>query len=419
MKNKRNDMQIVLASDANYLPFAYVTIDSVLQQRKERYFIYFSIMVPKNTTPISLDEAWQFEDYSISYFEVPDEFFGNLEMSISHITKPTYYRLIISRLLNEDITRCLYLDTDIIVRDDLIQLYEIDFGDNYIIAGKCSELIANNERQKKYAAYLEIPDTFSYVNAGVILFNLSAIRKDKITNYFLESSKKNWICQDQDVINSCCYGKTSIFSYRYNIYSFAFGVNSKWLECTLKKEEINMAMKNPAIIHYATKEAKPWFNLMGSQVNLWWNVAKLALSADMYKSFYQNAIFQTNLIEIPYYIGEIERLDKLIVFGYGIAGKEFLLYMKQINPTCNIIIFDNKIVESNSGEMKVMKPIYLNDDKIRILVTVQKNQEEIVKQLVELGYCKEQIIKYVQGDMGKWFSIAPEYRALYIEKYDS
>ena len=96
----------------------------------------------------------------------------------------------------------------------------------------------------------------------------------------------------------------------------------------------------------------------------------------------ENAIFQTNLIEIPYYIGEVERLDKLIVFGYGIAGKEFLLYMKQINPICDIIIFDNKIVESNSGEMKVMKPIYLNDDKIRILVTVQKNQEEIVKQLV-------------------------------------
>lgn len=67
--------------------------------------------------------------------------------------------------------------------------------------------------------------------------------------------------------------------------------------------------------------------------------------------------------------------------------------MKQINPICDIIIFDNKIVESNSGEMKVMKPIYLNDDKIRILVTVQKNQEEIVKQLVELGYCEEQIIK--------------------------
>ena len=130
----------------------------------------------------------------------------------------------------------------------------------------------------------------------------------------------------------------------------------------------------------------------------------------------ENAIFQTNLIEIPYYIGEVERLDKLIVFGYGIAGKEFLLYMKQINPICDIIIFDNKIVESNSGEMKVMKPIYLNDDKIRILVTVQKNQEEIVKQLVELGYCEEQIIKYVQGDMGKWFSIAPEYRALYMEK---
>lgn len=90
--------------------------------------------------------------------------------------------------------------------------------------------------------------------------------------------------------------------------------------------------------------------------------------------------------------------------------------MKQINPICDIIIFDNKIVESNSGEMKVMKPIYLNVDKIRILVTVQKNQEEIVKQLVELGYCEEQIIKYVQGDMGKWFSIAPEYRALYMEK---
>lgn len=415
MKSEINDMQIALASDENYLPFAYVTIYSVLQQRKEQYFINFTIMVPEKTKPISINRFWQFYNYKITYKEVPDEYFGNLKMNIPHITKPTYYRLIISKLLSDTVTKCLYLDTDIIVLDDLRALYEMDFEDSYVIGGKCSELIANVAGQKKYADYLQIPDMNSYVNAGVLLFNLEELRNNKMCDVFLKSSTQNWDCQDQDVINNCCYGKIKIFDYRYNIYSFAFGVNSNWLESTLKKEEVDTAMDKPAIIHYATKVAKPWFNLMGSKVDLWWLFAKQALPSDMFNDFYQRALFETHHVKIPSYIGGIEKMDKLIVFGYGVAGKEFLLYMKQMNPDCNIVIFDNNCNGTYYEGIEVSKPYYDCNTDVKILITVQKNQDSIKNELVELGYSEEQIMNYVRGDIETWFSIAPEYRRLFYE----
>lgn len=410
------DMQIVLASDENYLPFAYVTMHSVLQQRKEPYFINFTIMVPERTKPIFINRFWQFENYQITYKEVSDDYFGNLKMNIPHITKPTYYRLIISKLLSDTVTKCLYLDTDIIVLDDLRTLYEMDFEDSYVIGGKCSELIANVARQKKYADYLQISDMNSYVNAGVLLFNLEELRKNKMSDIFLKSSTQNWICQDQDVINRCCYGKIKIFDYRYNIYSFAFGVNSNWLESTFKKEEIDTAMDKPAIIHYATKEAKPWFNLMGSKVDLWWLFAKQALPSDMFDAFYRRALFETHHAKIPSYISSIEKIDRLIVFGYGVAGKEFLLYMKQINPKCNVVIFDNNSNGTQIDGVEVYKPYYDCNIDAKILITVQKNQESIKNELVELGYSEEQIIYYIHGDIEKWFLIAPEYRRLFYEE---
>lgn len=409
------DMQIVLASDENYLPFAYVTIYSVLQQRKEQYFIYFTIMVPKNTRPISVNRFWQFDHYQITYKEVSDFFFCNLNMNIAHITKPTYFRLIISKILDDSITRCLYLDTDIVVLDDLRTLYGMDFEESYVIGGKCSELIANATRKQKYADYLQIPDMDAYVNAGVLLFNLEELRKNIMSDVFLESSMQNWICQDQDVINSCCYGKIKLFDYRYNIYSFAFGVKRNWLESTLKSEEIDAAMDKPAIIHYATKEAKPWFNLMGSKVDLWWSLAKQALPGDMFDDCYKRAIFETHRAKIPSYIGNIEKIDKLIIFGYGAAGKEFILYMKQINSKCNIVVFDNNCDGTYYDGGRVKKPQYDSDTNVKILITVQKNQESIKKQLIELGYHEEQIINYIQGDIEKWFSLSSEYRRFFYE----
>ena len=56
---------IVYASDENFLPQTYVSICSVLTNRKEDYFIRFYILVPEECRVGQYDDKWDFKQYDI------------------------------------------------------------------------------------------------------------------------------------------------------------------------------------------------------------------------------------------------------------------------------------------------------------------------------------------------------------------
>ena len=68
-----------------------------------------------------------------------DRAFEDVNMHIKHITQATYYRLKLPGLLL-DIDKCLYLDVDIVVQNDLTELYEQDMEEYYIAGGKAAGL---------------------------------------------------------------------------------------------------------------------------------------------------------------------------------------------------------------------------------------------------------------------------------------
>ena len=63
---------------------------------------------------------------------------------------------------------------------------------------------------------LHLPSMRKYLNAGVLLINLKQIREDNMTKKFIELSKKNYLSQDQDVLNVACYGKIITLHPKYN-----------------------------------------------------------------------------------------------------------------------------------------------------------------------------------------------------------
>ncbi|MFC3886624.1 glycosyltransferase family 8 protein [Bacillus songklensis] len=88
------------------------------------------------------------------FITVDDNLFNSLEKGkLLHGSKEAYYRIIIPDLLSEDITKVLYLDCDLIVKEDISTLWNINIDDYFLAA---TEEGITKKRKKVYQ-YLKNP----------------------------------------------------------------------------------------------------------------------------------------------------------------------------------------------------------------------------------------------------------------------
>ena len=277
---------IVLSSDDKYSPYMHTTMISILENAyKTTYYIFF-LLVPSNFPEnnkniiLSLNDKYK---CSINFIYM-EKVFENIIMKISHITYPTYYRLLIGDLLSKDFEKCLYLDVDICVCKDLSELFNIDIKDYYIGGVISPSYYFSEEKQCKR---LSLPSMNQYVNAGMLVMNLKKIREDNMTQIFIELTKRNYNSQDQDILNVACYGKILTLPPKYNAQVIKLEENNPKLKEIYEERDIIEAKNEPHIIHYSNKN-KPW-NYLGIYLeNYWWNMAQ--------KTPYINNIFDPGKI---------------------------------------------------------------------------------------------------------------------------
>jgi lipopolysaccharide biosynthesis glycosyltransferase len=164
----------------------------------------------------------------------------------------TYFRILIPRLLPEDVDRTLFLDSDIIVRGSISPLYGADI-DEYTHAA-----IANPLSQGDIAR-LGLPAASKYFNAGVLLLNLDRWRRERVVDQLLEYISRNphnlrwW---DQDALNATLHGRWRQLRPTWNAqWPFFWGRSCDELEVSLA--ELAEATTDPRIVHF-TGTAKPW-----------------------------------------------------------------------------------------------------------------------------------------------------------------
>ncbi len=105
--------------------------------------------------------------------------------------------------------RCIVLDSDILIQDDLTELFHWELGGNYIAGVKSWEDQQPTRLNLEHMINDGLPSMDQYIYMGVLLMNLAQIRRDNITGQFLEHMEKGYLSDDQDVFNICCYGKIS------------------------------------------------------------------------------------------------------------------------------------------------------------------------------------------------------------------
>ena len=274
--NARNIIPIILSSDNRYAPQMYVTILSMLQNKKPITIYDFYLMIPEtfsSKNKHAITTVINKHSCNVNFINMKDKF-NDCTMHIKHITTPTYYRLLAADLLPQYYKKCIYLDVDICVLTDLSEMFNIDMGDNYVAGVPAISYWLNNDRT---TARLNIPTAKHYINAGALVMNLDLIRHDDLTKQFVELSKQNFSSQDQDVLNVACFGRIKILPLKYNLmtkYDFTNIENPAFFDI-YGKQEIDNALLNPVVIHYADK-IKPWFKKHSRYATIWWHYAKLS-----------------------------------------------------------------------------------------------------------------------------------------------
>lgn len=278
---KCTTVPVVFATDDNGAKYLSTALVSLLENKN--FKTYYKIYVLCDSK-FSKNNKHKLETLVNKYYNSDIQFimmneeFDSLEMRISHITSPTYYRLKIAELLPSNFDKAIYLDIDTIILQDLENLYNTDMTNSYI-AGVVAFGYLRNPNVHYYNS-LGLTDLSNYINAGVTLWNLDKIRKDNLTPKLLELTKNNFQSQAQDIINLAFYNNILILPLKYNLmtkYSQYFikdnNLDIEYFNEIYGTKEIEEAITSPHIIHYADK-IKPWDNIEAYLGYIWWDYAR-------------------------------------------------------------------------------------------------------------------------------------------------
>lgn len=179
------------------------------------------------------------------------------------ISKATYLRILIPKLLPEDVKAAIYLDSDLIVEKDLRVLWDTSFDENLAIgvqdycfptlANLTSLLTVNSTRQNAV-----------YCNAGVIVLNIEAWRKQNISEKILSFIQRN-SRHDQDGINVVINGSWKVVHPKWNVTLSSLANFGEHLP--MKPQDIEATRQelrsDPNVIHFTSRH-KPWHHGRGN-----------------------------------------------------------------------------------------------------------------------------------------------------------
>lgn len=284
-KNNLPVVPVVFAADNNYVPMLTTTIYSMLKNASDNY-CYDVVVLQRDIKPARREVMQEFfdatfENAHVRFVDVSHVISKyNLKTNNKHISVETYYRFLIQELLPQ-YSKVLYLDSDLIIKGDVSELFNVDLGSNLVAAVPDIDFAGNvnmpgGGRMKYAHDVLGLHDPYSYFQAGVLVLNTQEMRDLYPMWKWLEIASDNkYIYNDQDVLNAHCQGRVTYLPYNWNVmndcggriasvFSFApAGTYDAFLE----------SRKHEKIVHYAGFE-KPWTHKMCDRAPLYWEYAR-------------------------------------------------------------------------------------------------------------------------------------------------
>lgn len=178
-------------------------------------------------------------------------------------TEAASYRLVLPDLLPQ-YEKVIYIDCDIIVRNDLADLYRsTNLGNNYLAAVFEAPLDFQVSRLN-IMGY----NPREYANSGLLLMNLSLMRQDGIVDKFMKALQVDYLeFPDQDVLNQVCRGKIiGLPPFHNSIRTFHLPQYKPFFLQQYTEQDWKEVQQH-GNVHYTG--SKPW-NSFTVAFKLWW-----------------------------------------------------------------------------------------------------------------------------------------------------
>ena len=253
------NINVVLASDDNYAQHVAVVATSILDNTmvasKLRFFILNDNISEKKISLIK-KTVEKFEA-KIEFIDIGNDKLKNIYLS-GHVSRAAYFRLMIADLVPEDVKKIIYLDVDLLLCEDIINLWNIDIGRLPVGAVLDYGIITSSRMGKEKKVVIALTDSYRYFNSGVLIINVEEWRLNDYGNKILTFAKTEKLPHhDQDALNKIFMNNWYEIPLRWNVIPPVFYLFSKILVHSKFRNEAILAKKRPAIIHYAGRY-KPW-----------------------------------------------------------------------------------------------------------------------------------------------------------------
>lgn len=174
-----------------------------------------------------------------------------------HVTEATYSRLLIPDL-SPDLERAVYIDADLLVIDDISELFTMDLGG--AILGACVDRDTPTVQTGVPYSWeaLDLPPDRPYFNAGMLVIDVPAWRDAGVSAATADYALR-WDdelrCPDQEGINAVCGGRALALDPRFN-----FQMSGEVHAATAAGDAraALQGLRRAAIVHFTG--CKPWLS---------------------------------------------------------------------------------------------------------------------------------------------------------------
>jgi lipopolysaccharide biosynthesis glycosyltransferase len=210
-------VDIALITDANYMDFTRVAINSAKQTKCPLSQYHFYVMT-MDISESDVQALKALEGNNVAVTVLPQKEADLFYIRDTHVSKTSLLKYYIQDAL-PNLDKVLYLDSDVLVLHDLNKLYQTDITDKYLAVVKDPSWFFQNT----HVVELDLEKRGFYFNTGVMLMNLAKIRADNLVQKLEDYTNNNFrTYMDQDAFNVVVGDDVVLLDFENNAMNFFF-----------------------------------------------------------------------------------------------------------------------------------------------------------------------------------------------------
>lgn len=268
---------ITCSTDDNYLQHCVAMLCSLYENNKEQKFLVHLLVnnLSQESRNIISSLSEHYGNKAV-FYNIKPEMLQNIQLN-SNIkfngkqmySIATYYRMFLPSLLPKEIDRVLYLDCDIIVLQNVQELFELHM-DGYGVAAVKDNVIYGSYHRFKMGLGLQ----HASFCAGMMMINLDYWRAYDAQRQLLEYAVRKWkgvYMQDQDALNYVFRDAWLQLPYKWGKTPLSVAQ----VDYSQKRFDIKEYVDSPCIYHYAA-HVKPWLDVWFPDRSYYWKYLRLS-----------------------------------------------------------------------------------------------------------------------------------------------